>query len=193
MLFEPHFCLYDSSFHKQKSAIYAYKASTYLNNFVNNITQIIFTPRFIGLTSCALIFVAASFIPFLHTPILGYLASYTLTLINNDPAFMCIGALFNANQTYSVLDKAKFLCTTIMLMDNGLWGINIAKSFVKNIVNGCAYTSYQLLSWSEYFKALVSDFCHINKENNDILDIIPEKLLIKTDRTDQVIMHQQAL
>ncbi len=184
--------LYNSLYHTKKSALYSYKANNYLDNCADNIKKIILAPRFVGLATCALVLVAASFFPFLHSSILGYVTTNTIALISGDPAFIVTGALFSSEHCYSLLDKAKVFGLTIILMDDGLWGMKIAKCFVKNTKNLCAYTGYQFLSWGEYFKSVLSDFFKVDKENDEILDIIPEKkIFIPKNAVEKILIHQQ--
>ena len=184
--------LYNSLYHKRKSALYSYQANNYLDNCADNIKKIILAPRFVGLATCVLFLVAASSLPFLHHPILSYFITNTIALISADPAFIVTGALFRAGQHYSLLDKARVFGLTIMLMDDRVWGMKIAKCFVKNIKNLCAYTGYQFLSCSEYFKSLLSDFFKVEKENDEILDVIPEKeIFIPKNTAEKISMHQQ--
>jgi hypothetical protein len=192
MTFGLNYNLYNPSYHTKKSNLYSYKANNYLNNCANNIKEIVLAPRFIGLATCTLLLVVASFLPFLHSPILGYFTTNTIALISGDPAFVFTGVIFSSGQYYSLLDKAKIFGTTIMLMDNSHWGMKIAKCFVENVKNVCAYTSYQFLSWEEYFKSLLSDFFKIDKENDEILDVIPEeKIFIPHNAAEKILMHQQ--
>jgi hypothetical protein len=192
MTFGLNYNLYNPSYHTKKSNLYFYKANNYLNNCANNIKEIVLAPRFIGLATCTLLLVVASFLPFLHSPILGHFTANTIALISGDPAFIFTGAIFSSGQYYSLLDKAKIFGTTIMLMDNSHWGMKIAKCFVENIKNVCAYTSYQFLSWGEYFKSVLSDFFKIDKENDEILDVIQEeKIFIPQNTAEKIFMHQQ--
>lgn len=183
--------LYNSSYHTQKSAIYSYKANSYLSNCGHNIVQIAFNPRFIGLATCALFLVAASFIPFLYTPMASYFASHTVALISGDPALIFTGAVLSSGQYYSLLDKTKVFGATLLLLDEGQHGVNIAKCFVDNIKNICAYTSYKILSWNEYFKSFFSDFFHIDKGNDETLEALPQKVPAYKDLAEAISIHQQ--
>lgn len=184
--------LYNSSYHKQKSAIYSYKANSYLNDCGHNIAKIAFNTRFIGLATCAFLLVAASFIPVLHTPTVSYLANHTIALISQDPAFIFTGAIFSSGHSYSILDKLRVFGTTLMLLDRCQHGFKIAKCFLDNTKNLAVYTGYQCLSWGEYFKSVLSDFFNIQKENDEILDKIPqEKVIVSKDLAKTIAMHQQ--
>lgn len=185
--------LYNSSYHKQKSAIYSYKANTYLNDCGHNILQIAMDPRLAGLGICALLVgTVAIFIPVSYIPIVSYLASHTLALISRDPALIFIGAIFTSGSSYSLLDKAIILGITLMLLDEGQHGLKIAKCVVDNIKNIAVYAGYQFLSWGEYFKSFFSDFFKINKENDETLDKIPqEKVITSKDLAESISLHQQ--
>lgn len=191
MTFGFNYNLYNASHHTQKSAIYSYKANTYLNSCVHNIAQIAFNPRFIGLATCGLLLIAASFIPFFHIPVLSYVASHTLALISGDPAFIFTGVIFSSENYYSVFDKAKVFGATLMLVDNGIYGRKIAKCFVSNIQNICTYAAYKCLSWGEYFKSCLSDFLQIDKKSEGILDNIPVEKIVTSDFVQKISMHQK--
>jgi len=185
--------LYNSSYHKQKSAIYSYKANSYLNDCGHNIAQIAFNPRFVGLATCALLIMAAvSTIPVAYINIVTHCVAHTLALISQDFALIFTGAIFSSEQSYSVLDKARVFGTTLMLLDRYQHGFKIAKCFVDNTKNLVVYAGYQCLSWGEYFKSVISDFFNIQKENDEILDKIPQKKVIESkDLVEIISMHQK--